>query len=302
LSERIAISELVLDDRCQVRKNFSKSRAKMFRDIYRSLEQMEKNGSKQDDPRVIYPGCKEPPAVRVVKVGDKSYLVDGFHRVAGAIMARRGFIRYEIIENATDVDRARWLALKQNRNHGLPLSNKDKARAVRLALENGIGGEQSTRCLAEHLGIDHKTVKKHRDRWEAEQKAGCEPGTAALGKLPKAPPDRVMTKDGRSYPKRRKAAMKEQDELVAATEAAQRTDGIGRDNVARASVSLELEAEQLRDVLDVLNAGHKRLDRDQGILELRLGADHALCCTHRELLSTHRMLLDQVSGLGELQP
>jgi len=196
-TRKVKIDSLQLEECCQARANVTPDRVEMFKQVFKSLR------LDPEDEKNERPGCEEPPAVTACRVDGALYVIDGWHRVLGARAAGELFIRCEIIE-AEDAEHAQWLAVSQNRSHGLPRSNADKKRAVRLALDCGIGVEQSTHILAGHVGVDHKTAKKHRDEWEAEDKAKrkTEPGEA-LGKIPNAP-ETVTTKDGRQYPKHRR--------------------------------------------------------------------------------------------------
>lgn len=60
-----------------------------------------------------------------------------------------------------------------------------------------------------------------------------------------------------------------------------------------------VDADKLRDVLDVLRAGHNRLKRDQERLEELLGADHSFARDHQEAFEAHGKVLDQAENLQE---
>ena len=172
--EARAIEDLELDDRCQVRIDTDHDAIEAYRDAY------------ADDV--------ELPPVEVVDVEGVLYVIDGFHRVAAAKKAGLAFLRVVVVELTDDFERAQWLALSRNQAHGIRLTSEDKRRAVRMALDNGIGVEQSSRVLAEHLGVSHPFVSKVRQEWEAER--------APLETVSNAPAT-VTTKDGRQYPKHR---------------------------------------------------------------------------------------------------
>jgi hypothetical protein len=174
------IDDIVVNERCQTREILNPEAVQEYADIYKE-------------------GEVKLPALEVCDVDGKLVLIDGFHRLAGARQADQSFIRVTIVEEC-DMDRALWLASAANQGHGVRRTSADKRQAVRLALDSGIGVDQSTHILAGHVGVDHKTAQKHRDEWEAELKTA--PGEA-LGKIPNAP-EMVKTKDGREYPKRRR--------------------------------------------------------------------------------------------------
>lgn len=152
-SKAVAIRELILDERCQARSEIDPEVVEDYARLY------------QADPSKL-------PPVSVFEVGGRLIVVDGYHRVTAAAHAGLGFLRHETIGKA----------------HGLRRSNADKRRAVQMALESPIGSEQSTRVIAEHIGVSHKLVQAIRH--EVEQ---LEPGSNT----------RVQTKNGRQYPKRR---------------------------------------------------------------------------------------------------
>jgi hypothetical protein len=173
-TEARAIEDLILDPRCQAREHFDDEVIEAYREAYAD-------------------GVELPP-IEVVDVGGELLAVDGFHRISGALKAGHEFIRVHIVEKAEDVERAQWIALSKNCKHGLRRTSRDKRKVVRLALENGIGQEQSSRTIADHVGVHHSTVQRIRAEWEAEQ--------GALAKSDNAPAT-VTTKDGRQYPRKR---------------------------------------------------------------------------------------------------
>ena len=102
------------------------------------------------------------PPVLVFDDGEKLILADGFHRHAAAVKEGRGHILAEIRKGTrSDAVRA---ALSANSHHGLRLSNADKRRCVRLALEEF--GKLSDRQVADVCGISHPFVGKVRRQLE----------------------------------------------------------------------------------------------------------------------------------------
>lgn len=107
------------------------------------------------------------PPIQVVKDGDNYWLVDGFHRVYAARAAGKDTIEAEVLEG--DLNQAAWLAVAANKTHGLRRTQADKVNAVKMALSRWPG--QSDRRLADHIGVDHKTVGKYRKGLEPSVEA-----------------------------------------------------------------------------------------------------------------------------------
>src|SRR5206468_87087 len=72
------------------------------------------------------------PPVDLYRVGDRLILGDGFHRVHGA--RRKGVKTIKAIIHDGDADAALLFAVGANSTHGLPRTNADKRRAVKLVL------------------------------------------------------------------------------------------------------------------------------------------------------------------------
>jgi hypothetical protein len=94
------------------------------------------------------------PPLDCVYDGSCYWVYDGFHRhkgygLAGVEAAQVSFVR------GTRED-AIWLSLGANKAHGLRRSNEDKRNAVSSALK--LHPEMSDGALAEHCGVDPKTV------------------------------------------------------------------------------------------------------------------------------------------------
>ena len=141
------------------------------------------------------------PPVQVYFDGTDHWLSDGFHRVKAAAEAGQTTIQAEVWEGTRDD--AFWMSLGANKDHGLRRTNDDKARAVKAAL--AAKPRLSDRAIADHVGVDHETVRKYRAvaastgeiRQSAERtgKDGRTINTANIGKAagataePSAPPD-----------------------------------------------------------------------------------------------------------------
>jgi len=111
-------------------------------------------------------GAEFPP-VTVVHDGATYWLVDGFHR----FFAHRRLNRKEILAEVVTGEwkDARWLSVAANKTHGLRRTNEDKAKAVTRALR--LRPELSDHAIAEHVGVDHKTVCRHREMLEQRRSA-----------------------------------------------------------------------------------------------------------------------------------
>jgi hypothetical protein len=84
-------------------------------------------------------------------------LVDGFHRFE----AHRRLHPNDAIQVKLELgtlDDARWASISANKNHGLRRTNADKRNAIIQALKHPKGVNLSDRQIAEHAGVDHKTV------------------------------------------------------------------------------------------------------------------------------------------------
>jgi len=108
--------------------------------------------------------AKMPPVV-VFFDGTDHWLADGFHRRFAAIKAKSSKIRCEV-RKGTRED-ARWYSYSANQTHGLRRSNADKAKAVKAALKHPKGVKKSDTGIAEHVGVDVKTVGKYRRELQA---------------------------------------------------------------------------------------------------------------------------------------
>jgi transposase-like protein len=93
-------------------------------------------------------------------------LVDGFHRLEAHLRAKPNADIDAIIQDGTLSD-ARWSSFAVNATHGLRRSAADKRRIIAEALRHEKGVKMSDRKIAEHIGVDHKTVSAVRRELEA---------------------------------------------------------------------------------------------------------------------------------------
>ena len=106
---------------------------------------------------------KLPPIV-CYHDGSTYWLADGFHRYHAARKRGEKWIDAQVIKGSRDD--ARWHAAGANTQHGLNRTTADKQKAVRLALE--LRPNLSDRKIAEHCGVDHKTVAIQRAKSSGE--------------------------------------------------------------------------------------------------------------------------------------
>ncbi len=107
----------------------------------------------------------EFPPVEVWDVGTRFVCSDGRHRIRGALKAGRASI-LAVVHQGSMAD-AVWAAIganKQNDKAGLRRSPDTKRRAIEAAFaySRSAGKNLSDRAIAEHCGVDHKTVAKYR--------------------------------------------------------------------------------------------------------------------------------------------
>ena len=175
MSQKFPIREIVRDERCQARVKPDPDISEEYATAYRAKAKM--------------------PPIEVFIVDGAPYVVDGWHRLAGAIKAEVTWITCDIVGTGT-IDEAIWKAVAANQTHGYRRSNEDKRNAVRLALESQIGIEQSSRVIAEHLGVSDKLVSELRAEREEARRQVRESAPE---------PVKRTGKDGKSYTVKPKA-------------------------------------------------------------------------------------------------
>lgn len=145
--EAVPLKDLIQHGPLQVRHKLDKSAVKRYSD-------MTKAGS-------------SPPPIKVGKVGDKLYLVDGWHRLeAGAVERGFGFDTVMALVKVMTEDEVRWEAAKANLGHGVPLKARDYRNVFRAFIKakqhhKGRGQFLSYREMAAALGVGviHTTVR-----------------------------------------------------------------------------------------------------------------------------------------------
>jgi hypothetical protein len=105
-------------------------------------------------------GEKFPP-VDVFFDDENYWMVDGFHRGRAHDMARPGEPMECNVHRGSLAD-AQWYSYSVNKTHGIRRSNEDKQRTIKLALAHPAAVDKSNVQIAEHCGVDEKTVRNHR--------------------------------------------------------------------------------------------------------------------------------------------
>ena len=139
----------------------------------------------------------EFPPITVFFDGKEYWLADGFHRFGAALRARPGDpIEVEVIQG-TQTD-AQWYSYGVNKAHGVRRTNPDKERAVRAALKHPKSAGLSNCQIAEHCGVDEKTVRKYRRQPGATSEIPKSADTSSVtSREPKPdPPGRASTVEG----------------------------------------------------------------------------------------------------------
>ena len=138
-------------------------------------------------------------------------VIDGHNRIRIAEKYGITDIPVERIK-VEDDDHAKWLAIELNlkRRH---LNAKQRGMVAEMLIK--MHPEKPARQIGEMAGVDHKTAQKKKDHLES------------IGEIPQC--ENVKTKDGRSYPRKRKprksAARKAAEEAQAILNGHQREPG-----------------------------------------------------------------------------
>ena len=141
-------------------------------------------------------GDKFPPIVLFFD-GKEYWLADGFHRIEA--LKSKYLKVFADVRNGTREDAIRY-AITANFAHGLPLTNADKRRAIRLALTAWPG--DSDMKIAARLRVSDKTVKKMRTKTESGSEI---PNLNPTGAIKNAGHTKRTGRDGKSYPATKKA-------------------------------------------------------------------------------------------------
>jgi hypothetical protein len=108
------------------------------------------------------------PAVVVFYDGADYWLADGFHRAQATLLAGREEIAAEVHQGA--LEDAQWFSFGANKSSGIRRDNRDKQRAIHLALNHPKSQRLSDSVIAKHLGVSAHTVGNHRRELESSLK------------------------------------------------------------------------------------------------------------------------------------
>jgi len=153
-------------------------------------------------------GRKFPlPAVVIFFDGSTYWLADGKHRIEAA--KERGDTTIECDVRAADKAAATWYAAGANREHGVPLTNKEKRQAV----TNLFGAKQfvsaTDEAIAEQVGCSAAAVKQVRDQLFPKTAAAspqCQRRTTKAGTQIRMTPAIQSPKSGAGHPSKAREA------------------------------------------------------------------------------------------------
>lgn len=111
----------------------------------------------KDYAALMADGATFPP-IEVVYDGAVYWLQDGFHRLEAAKHIGLATIAANVARG--DLSDAIWQSASANATHGLRRTNKDKANAVRIALQHPRAKGMSDRDIASHVGVSHTLVSQ----------------------------------------------------------------------------------------------------------------------------------------------
>ncbi len=137
---KVLLADIIIDPQVQIRDGLNRDKVEEYAQV---LDQL--------------------PPVALFEEDGRLYLGDGFHRIESARLAGR-----ESIEATVSLGgRAAALehAARANAKHGIPLTNAEKARAVKRLL--GLHPEWSDNLIAKELGVSDHTVRKYRRELES---------------------------------------------------------------------------------------------------------------------------------------
>jgi hypothetical protein len=112
------------------------------------------------------------------------------------------------------LDDARWYSYGVNKSHGLRRTNEDKERAVRTALLHPKATGLSNVQIADHCGVNEKTVRKYRQQSEltsevpksnapapVQEPDACPPSAALIAGQTEDTGDRIVSESGDTRPR-----------------------------------------------------------------------------------------------------
>ena len=112
-----------------------------------------------DYAEAVKVGIEFPPVI-VFHDGAEHWLADGFHRWHAHKAAEKASILADVRAGTLNDAQLYAASREANGTHGLRRSNADKRLCVLMTL--GASPDWSDSRIAEHVGVDHKTVAAHR--------------------------------------------------------------------------------------------------------------------------------------------
>ncbi len=149
------------------------------------------------DYAAAYERGDELPPVDVFMVAGKPYLINGFHRLTSQIKIGKTFTETTIVGTGT-IDDAIWHATRANAANGLRRTNEDKRRAARLALESKVGADQSSRVIAEWIGVSDFLIREVRESVESQLRESRSSSSREVQALAPEPAPKRIGKDGKA--------------------------------------------------------------------------------------------------------
>lgn len=186
------------------------------------------------------------PPVTLFDDGDGFWLASGFHRVAGAELAKRSSVTAEIIKG--DKRAAQLFAASTNADHGKRRTNADKRFIVKRFLEDDEWSQKSARWIAETCKVSNRFVSTIKAEENGSSTVNVHSAT-------------VQTKDGRVHPAKRNSAPASQAEAEGPESTDDETDALASPTAPSADPVIDRARrnlkERLRGVrLDLGNLGH----------------------------------------------
>lgn len=172
----VAPGDLVLDSRYQPRVSIDTELVKEYAETMRA-------------------GWGPFPAVEVFRIGGKLYVVDGFHRVKAAALAKVEKIPANIRQGTPDD--ALLFCVQANSTHGLRRSNEDKRRAVEMLLDHPTFSQLGKKKIAALAGVSAPMVidlvrKRAGEKTTTERRREERTGPHASAELPAKLPRSVQ--------------------------------------------------------------------------------------------------------------
>jgi hypothetical protein len=147
-TERYKLAELVMSEEIQTRAKLNLEAVNEYAELYRAQKEAKRKTG------------KELPNIAVFLVGKTPYVVDGFHRVAGAILAEMPALTANI-EGAGSLEEAQVHAATYNHRHGAKRTAEDKRRTVARVL--ALKSDWTDTAIADHCGVHRELVSKVRN-------------------------------------------------------------------------------------------------------------------------------------------